>query len=358
MATQFTLLRWLPFQVPGVVLIAAGIAILSGCGDGKPPPGFDAVVATSSDGCSDLSGHYDLATLEQGTLLNEWLDVRKSEMTTLVFDNSTELRRLWFSTQMDKSNFLAQANELRNKNPADYYDWRKLTLAMLKHDISPKEDLESARKLGPLLQQSRQMQIYHCNSGWLNVFEKAQRFEDEGKPYTRVWSLWLGRDLEGNLLLRTSISRETPGWTFWAAGGAGARVTREGSQWHKIPKKSDAIAGSILVEQDLPTVIPPKRSPDCFRNAKALVEHNQKLIQQLPEGVTLTTFSFLEGLPTDPCNRQTLEVGFTGGKRDARKEISRYLEEDMLVENLALKEIRLGADQQQHFLMEYTLILN
>ncbi len=338
--------------------MAAAIANLSGCGDAKPPQGFETVVASSNDGCSDLSGQYDLTALGQGSLLNEWLNIRNPDMTTLILDNATDLRRLRFKTQTDKANFLAQANALRNKNPADYYDWRKLTLAMLKDDLTKKEDLESVQKLGPLLQHSRQMRIYHCKSGWMNVLEKAQRFEGKEKPYTRVWTLWLGRDPEGDLLLLTDISRETPGWTFWAAGGAGARVTHEGSQWRKIPKKADAIAGTVLSEQDLPKVVPPKRSPDCFRNAKALAEHNQKLLEHLPEGVMLAKFFLLEGLPTDPCNRQTLEVAFSGGKRDVRKEISRYLEEVMLVENLVLKEIQRGADQQQHFVLEYTLTLN
>lgn len=357
MTSQLALIRRILFQASSFVLLAASITNLSGC-EAKPPQGFDAVVATSRDGCSDLSGQYDLAALGQGTLLNEWLDIHKPEMTTLILDNATDLRRLRFKTQMDKTNFLAQANDLRTKNPADYYDWRKSTLAMLKDDISKKEDLESVRKIGPLLQQSRQMQIYKCKSGWMNVFEKAQRSEGKEKPYTRVWTLWLGRDPGGNLLLRTDISRETPGWTFWAAGGAGARVTHEGSQWHKIPKKADALVGTVLSEQDLPEVVPPKRSADCFRNARALAEHNQKLLQHLPEGVMLTKFFLLDGLPTDPCNRQTLEVGFSGGKRDARKEISRYLEDVMLVENLVLKEIQRSADQQQHFLLEYTLTLN
>lgn len=346
-------------KVRGLPLFAAGIASLSGCYDVRAPDGYEAVEDVSHNGCPDLSGHYDLTAVRQNPLITDWLDPQKPGMTTLMLDATAGSGTYRLSVQMDIADFLAQAAELRNNNPANYYDWRKLTLALQNNNVigDKAKHIESVQQLGPLLHMPAQMRIYACNSGWMKVLEKERSLEGEEGRYVRQWDLWLGRDVEGHLLLRTIIYRQKPGWTFWAAGGAGVRLIQEGNHWDKIPQKPGAIAASTLREQDLPEVSPPKRSRDCVKDPNSLLEYNPKLMQQIPDDVMLTTFLPLEGLPTDPCDRLRLKVGFSGGQRGASDDILRLLKADPQVENLTLKETRMGANRQLHFLVEYTLIL-
>lgn len=338
---------------------------LFGCSDSKPPKGFEAVVPqhwdTSRRGCPELSGSFDLlAATAQNALVSDWLGLQNPAMTILVFEEWVGSNSVNYRVQMDKADFLAQAEQLRKTNPADYYDWRKLTLELEKNNsrIAKPEQIEAIQKIGPILQLRAQTRGYGCSAGWMNVLEKAQAVESYEERYTRQWDLWVARDTEGNLLLRTNVSRLKPGWTFWAAGGAGTRVIREYSNWHKVAKASHQPESLMLSEQDLPWVVPPKRSPDCKRDPNPFIEHNQNLLQRLPPDVILTQFLPIQGAPTDPCNRQILQVGFTGGGRGASEEVLRLLKEELRVENLALKETQVSGNRQRYFMVEYTLILD
>lgn len=115
-----------------VTLAILGVAGLTGCGEAKPPKGYQPAAAVSTNGCPDLNGLFDLAAARQHSLLNEWLNLSPSEMATLSFnvpDNAT--RPLQYTAQMDVMDFLAKANHLRTSNPADYYHWRASTLAIV-----------------------------------------------------------------------------------------------------------------------------------------------------------------------------------------------------------------------------------
>jgi hypothetical protein len=340
------------------------LSLLS-CSESRPPKGFEAVVPqhwdTSRRGCPELSGSFDLlAATAQNALVSDWLGLQNSAMTSLVFEEWVGSNSVNYRVQRDKANFLAQAEQLRKANPADYYDWRKLTLEIEKNSprIAKPEQIEAIQKIGPLLQLRAQMHGYGCSAGWMKVLEKEQAVESYEESYTRHWSLWVARDADGNLLLRTNVSRLKPGWTFWAAGGAGTRVIREYSNWHKVAKASQQPESQILREQDLPPVVPPKRSPDCKRDPDSLIEYNQELVQHLPEGVFLTKFLFIQSAPTDPCNHQVLQVGFAGGQHGTSEEVLRHIKEDKRVANLVLKETQVDANRQRYFLVEYTLILN
>lgn len=352
--------KLLPICVMGLCVMG-----LWSCSESAPPPGFDAVRPGHGDsswnGCPELSGSFDLlAATAQNELISDWLGHQNPAMETLVFEEVIGSNAYNYHVQMNMTDFLAQADQLREKKPADYYDWRKLTLALKNNDAlaTKTEQIKSIQKLGPLLQINGQTRSYTCKAGWMKVLEKERSVEGEEGRYTRQWDLWIGRDVDGNLLLQTIRYRQKPGWTFWAAGGAGVRLIPEHYAWHKVAKTTQNIETLILREQDLLPVAPPNRSPDCIRDLNYLVEYNQDLLQHLPEGVYLTKFLPIQGTPIDPCDRQLLQVGFTGGERGASAAVLRYLKEDVRVKNLALKETQVDSHRQMHFLVEYTLILN
>ncbi len=353
----------MPFCIVKCLLIFS-VAVLWGCSESRPPKGFEAVEPqhfdTSLQGCPELTGGYQLASAYgQNELVSDWLGIQRPEMITLVFEEWVGSSSLNYRVQMDKQAFLKQVEQLRTSLPADYYDWRTRTLEFHNNPANRfnTEIIDAIQKIGPLLQRQGQTRSYGCAAGWMKVLEKERLVQGEEGQFTRQWDLWVGRDADGNLLLKTAVYRQKPGWTFWAAGGAGVRLIPERYDWHRIAKASQDVAALTLRAEELPAVAPPQRSPDCHRNVDSLVAYNQELMQHLPADVTLTKFLPIEGAPTDACNRQVLQVGFTGGLREVSEGVLRHIKDDARVANLTTKEMRF-ANRQWHFLVEYTLTLD
>lgn len=340
------------------------ILLASGCNQDRAPSGFQAVSPTRVEpyktGCPNLSGRYDLAeAYAKSSLVTDLLGHQNPAMKTLIVDELTGSNTYNFRLQMDMAEFLAQANALRNKNPADYYEWRKLTIELLNGSLATisSQKVKAALELGPVLQVKGHARAYSCEDGWMKVLERERNVESEEGRFTRQWDLWLGRDADGNLLLKTITYRQKAGWTFWAAGGAGVRLIREGTLWDKVRAASTVADEQVLREQDLPAIAPPNRSADCRRDVGYLVAYNQQLMTQLPDGTELTTFLPIEGRATDPCDRQKLQVGFRSFQPGASEAILRNLKQDPRVEDLVLKQSELGPNRQRQILVEFVLVL-
>lgn len=337
--------------------------MLAGCLDDKPPKGFEAVEPvhfdTSKTSCPTLTGSFPLAdAIAQNNLVADWLGVQNPAMATLVFDDWVGSSAFNYRVQMDRDAFLAEANALRGNNPADYYEWRKLILDVLenKTNFPSRDTIAAIEKLGPQPHLRGQTHARGCQGGWMKVLEKERIVQGEENRFTRQWDLWLGHDIDGNLLLQTVVYRQQPGWTFWAAGGAGVRLIAERYQWHKIPKSTGTESAMALRAADLPPVAPPNRSPDCVRDVADMIAHNQQLLAQLPEGATLTQFLPIQGAPTDACNQQIMQVAFAIGPRGRSADILQILKADKRVSELTVKE-RHFANRQWHVVVAYRLAL-
>lgn len=339
-------------------LLLLGVASLWSCSE-YHPPGYAAVADISQDGCPDLAGSYDLDPASaRDNLLTGWLVQQEPGMSQLTLANAVGSNSYDYEMQMRREPFLEAADRLRQDKPGTYYEWRKLTLELLQIERAgfSRERLEKVRALGPLILWRGHLHSHSCNSGWVKVLEKETSAEDENGRYTREWGLWLGRDADGNLLLRTRVYRHKPGWTFWAAGGAGVRLIPDGDFWNKYPRSSAAISLADVGEY-LPVITPPKNSLDCKRSPDDLVNYNQHLIDNLPGDVQLTRFIPEPDDPLSACNLLELRMGFISASRTSFESILRQLQQDPRVQQMKMVETRLDERKQWHFAVAMTLLM-
>lgn len=336
---------------------------LLGCTEDKVPEGFKAVVPqqwdTSRGGCPDLIGSYLLGSvMQENSLLTDWLGVSSKGMTFWIFDSLVGSNSYNVRVQAEHQYFLTAAKKLQLVQPNEYYQWRKLlTKAVSENKESDRERLQELSELGPLFRFKAQLHGYACSNGWMKILEVERKVEQDQDSYISQHDLWVGRDQLGNLLLRTDNYRQKPGWTFWAAGGAGVRLIHTGQHWHKMLKAPDNLQPRDWMDSDLSSAVPTHASGDCTKNVTTVLDFNQHLLAQLPDGVFLEKFNPVENTPTAPCSQQRLIVAISAISRAIAEEFLNRIRTISSVVALEITETR--ADQNKvHLVFEVQVGLN
>lgn len=346
----------------GVLIIIALITLLSACKLDRPPKGFEAVVPTHWDtsrtGCPDLIGSYLLgAAARENSVLSTWLGAHSEGMTFWVFESLVGSNAYNLGVQAETNNFLLAAQKLRQANAADYYAWRKL-IAKARTDKkdSDRDLLKEIAALGPVFRLRAQLHGYGCEAGWIKILEVETRVVEGENSFVRQEDLWIGKDALGNLLLHTMSYRQEPGWTFWAAGGAGMRLIKTGEQWHKMLKAPDDLQPREWLDSELPNITPPQNSADCRTNVNALVDFNQEFISHLPAAVTLEKFQPSPPVPTQLCNQSKIIIAIAAPTRADAGIFETQLRHMHAVVGVELKETRMS-ERKWHLVFEVTVNL-
>ncbi|HEY6527740.1 MAG TPA: hypothetical protein VIZ65_03530 [Cellvibrionaceae bacterium] len=341
---------------------------LSGCTEGKAPDGFKAVVPqqidTSRTGCPDLIGSYLLGSvMQENAVLADWLGVASTGMTFLVFDSLVGSSAYNVRVQAERQYFLTAAKKLQQVQPDEYYRWRKLAAKAINENKESDSDLlREISELGPVFRFKAQLRSYGCSNGWMKILEVEHKIEQDLDSYIGQQDLWVARDQLGNLLLRTDFYRQKPGWTFWAAGGAGMRLINEGQHWHKMQKAPDDLQPRDWTETDLPPIVftqaplSKQSSASCQNNAAALVDFNQLIVMHLPAGVFVEKFTPVDEATATPC-MQRLNIAFNAANRKSAEEFLNYVRQLPSVTEFELTETRI-ADQKWHFSFQVLIRLN
>lgn len=331
---------------------------MAGCFEQRAPKGFEAVIPpedfTRRAGCPNLIDTYVLTgTKEHNKLLPA--PVAEGAFQFLVIDSLVADQAYNYSLHMDRFVLIKQAKALKETNAKDYFYWREKTLA-LNNDYSA-QALAEVKTLGPAIEQRGQFHIYGCAQGWAKVNEQTSSAWDERnqRHYARQEDVWLARDQYGDLLVHTISYQQKPGWTFWAAGGAGMKLIRVGEQWGKIPKASDSRISSGWTEADLPAINKPVEKPgECRANQNELIDLNQSLLAQ---GFMITEFLIQPpAIKDNACVQPSLLLSFSTKSSAEGKKLMQFLESHQGVSGVDVLETRMN-DLGLHYRLQVTLNL-
>lgn len=344
-----------------LLILLAFSFVLAGCMPDRPPKGFEAVVPTQWDtsrtGCPDLIGSYLLGSeVREIPPFANWVGPHAKGMTFWVFESLVGSNVYNLRLQAETNNFLLAANKLRKENPAQYYQWRKLLTTSAEKKDYDRELLQQIEALGPVFRLRAQLHGFGCEAGWIKILEVERKVEDGEDPYIRQQDLWIGRDALGNLLMHTITYRQKPGWTFWAAGGAGMRLIKTGEQWHKMQKAPDGTQPREWLESELPNTAPPQNSADCRTNVMALVDLNQFFISQLPQSVVLEKFSPAPPVPSQLCNQSKITIAIAAATRADAGIVETQLRQMPAVAKVELIQTRMS-ERKWHLEFEVTVNL-
>ena len=345
-------MKKLPFLALPILLLA--------CSDHSAPTGFKAVEPAQMDssrtGCPELIGSYLLGSVvEENPVLADWLGGASKGMTFWVFDSLVGSNAYNMRIQAQRQNFLAAAKQLQQAKPTDYYQWRTQLAKALKDNKESDRDLvQQIAQIGPVFRFKAQVHGYACGDGWMKIMEAEKRVEEDADSYISQQDLWVARDELGNLLFRTDIYRQKPGWTFWAAGGAGVRLIKTGQLWHKMQKAPDNLQPIDWDEKELPLGEPTHASVMCKKNVAAFVDFNQQLFAHMPAGVFLEKFIPLDNNPAAPCSQQRLQVAIGATSLALAEEFLNKIRQMGAVRALEIIETRMGERDKVQLLLEIT----
>jgi hypothetical protein len=342
---------------------------LSGCSEtDKAPAGFKAIIPSQLDasriGCPDLIGSYLLGSvMQENALLTDWLGIASTGMTFLIFDSLVGSSAYSVRVQAERQYFLTTAKKLQQEQPDEYYQWRKLVAKAVNENKESDSDLlQEISELGPVFRFKAQLRSYGCSNGWMKVLEAERKIEQDQDSYIGQQDLWVARDQLGNLLVRTNFYRQKPGWTFWAAGGAGMRLISEGQHWHKMLKAPDDLQPRDWTETDLPPIVSTQASLSkqsslsCKNNVAALVDFNQLIVMHLPAGVFVEKYTPIDVAIASPC-MQRLNIALNAANRKSAEEFLNYVRQLSSVAEFELTETQI-AEQKWHFSFEVVVRLN
>ena len=312
-----------------------------GCYEQKPPKGFEAIIpiaeSSTRQGCPNLVDTYLItSTQEHNELLKE--PIADKNFNYFIIDSLVGGQAYNYSLRMERNHFIRKAQELKASAPHKYALWRESTLLMSKH--YSEELIAEIQKYGAAYERKGQLLGYGCADGWMKVQEvETSEWDVKAEQnYIRQTDVLLARDKYGDLLIHTISYRQKPGWTFWAAGGAGARLIRINDQWTKMRKAPDTNLSTAWNEADLPKAKKPiyKISECKLRNE--MINFNARLLQAgyVIEQFSLKPLIIEEGV----CIQPPVQLGFSSANSTEGEAIMHSLKNDPIVENIELNETR------------------
>ena len=337
------------------LLLAMSLCI-SGCFEQAPPSGFEAVKPAEQDpmrlGCPNLIDTYRLSSAqEHNRLLKEPINGKDYSyfiISSLVADQAYN-----YSLRMDRNHFISKAQELKNSDPEKYFHWRENAVRLSKTYSA--KNLADVLQYGSAYEQQGQFHVYGCNKGWVKIQEIETSTTDtkSEQSFIKQDDVWLARDKYGNLLIHTISYQQKPGWTFWAAGGAGTRLIPINDQWDKIKKASDANFAMSWTEADLPTTTKPVHdASECHLSENDIINLNQNLIQS---GLTIEQFSLNRSTIKDgACTQASILIGFTSSNSAQANSSIKALEKDPTVDNVEILETR-SDNEKLHYQVQVNL---
>lgn len=331
-------------------LLLAMSLLMAGCFEQAPPKGFEAVIPLDENpmrrGCPNLIDTYSLtAAQEHNKLLEKPIDGK--DFSYFIINSLVADQAYNYALRMDAGQFISKAKQLEINDPQTYYHWRENTLRVSKS--YSEKNLADVLAYGPAYERQGQFHIYGCSEGWVKAKETETSVWDSkaNENFIRQDDVWLARDKYGDLLVHTISYQQKPGWTFWAAGGAGTRLIRINDRWDKIKKASDANFTMTWKETDLPAVKKPVRNiSECKFFENEVVDFNQRLLQS---GLVVEQFSIDPAAVKDgACAQPSLQLGFLSKNSAQAKEVMQMLEKDPLVDTIELLETS-ADDQNLHY---------
>ncbi len=337
-------------------LLLAMSLLMTGCFEQPIPKGFEAVVPPEENamrrGCPNLIDTYSLSAAQEHNKLLE-KPIEGKDFSYFIINSLIADQAYNYALRMDRTHFISHAQKFKTNDPEKYYHWRENTLRMSKG--YSEKNLTDVLTYGPTYERQGQFHTYGCSNGWVKAKEIETSVWDTkaNENYIKQDDVWLARDKYGNLLIHTISYQQKPGWTFWAAGGAGTRLIRINDQWEKIKKAPDANFTMAWTEADLPNVQKPvKHIGECKVSENEIIDFNQRLLQH---GVRVEQFLMEPASIKDgACVPLSLTLGFQSNNSAQAKEIIQWLEKDPSVEHLELLETR-SDNSNLHYLVELSL---
>lgn len=314
---------------------------IAGCFEQAPPKGFEAVMPILDNqmrqGCPNLIDTYLITSAqEHNRLLKEPIDGK--DFSYFVIDSLVGDRTYNYALRMERGQFIRKAQDLKNSSHEKYSLWRESTLLMSKN--YSEDLLATILKYGVAYERKGQLHAYGCADGWVKIQEiETSAWDSRNEEnYIQQNDVWLARDKYGDLLIHAVTYKQKPGWTFWAAGGAGMNLIRINDQWSKIRKAPDTNLTTTWNEADLPIAKKPIHNVSQCRLPNEIINFNQRLIQN---GVIIEQFSLQPTVVIDgSCVQPPLQLGFPSDNSTQGEAIMQTLKNDPIVNNIEIMETR------------------
>lgn len=322
-------------------LILAMSLLNFGCYEEKPPKGFEAVIPvalnSARQGCPNLVDTYLITSAqEHNKLLKE--SIAGKDFSYFIIDSLVGDQAYNYALRMEKNRFIRTAQELQANAPHKYALWRESTLLINKNYSA--ELVAEIQKYGAVYERKGQFHSYGCAGGWVKIQQVETSVWDvkAEKNYIQQTDVWLARDKYGDLLIRTISYRHKPGWTFWAAGGAGVRLIRTNDQWTKMQKAPDTNLTTTWSEADLPKAKKPIHKISECKLLNEMINFNARLLQTkyIIELFELKPLIIEEGV----CIQPPVQLGFSSANSTEGEAIMQFLKNDPIVSHVELNETR------------------
>jgi hypothetical protein len=310
----------------------------AGCFESKPPEGFEAVIpegiSSHRSGCPNLIDTYVIDAAQiHNPLFRDLPD--KTTFDYLTFDGTNGLQYS-YKVRLNPWRLKLALEEFQIKQPKLYRKWRE---AMVEKQANPKANYADTLSQGPVYEHAGWFHLYGCSNGWVQVRQDFSRGwnDKKGRGFVQRDLTWLARDKYGNLLIRNVSYEEVPGWTFWAAGGAGVNLELLHEHWSKLSKVSDERLSEILRGLDLPPAKPYVESRDeCLDAKRRFIAINQELVQQ---GVMIDQYSYHAAeVKNDRCVKPHLTLGFLAANSAEARKILEQMKQYPGVEDFEILE--------------------
>ena len=332
-------------------LLLAMSLFIAGCYEQKPPKGFEAVIPVQQNqmrqGCPNLIDTYLITSAQEhnALLLKEPIDGK--DFSYLVIDSLTGDDRTYnYRLRMDRDQFIRKAQDLKDSSREKYALWRESTLLINKN--YSEELLNKILQYGAVYERKGQLHASGCADGWVKIQEVVVSLWDikTETNYIRQDDVWLARDQYGDLLIHTISYKQKPGWTFWAAGGAGMNLVRMFDQWTKIRKASDANLTTALTEADLPIARKVIHKISQCKLPNEIFNFSERLTQN---GLMIEQFSIKPIVIVDgACVQAPLQLGFSSATSAHGETIMQTLKNDPIVNNIDILETRYDNGQLRY----------
>ncbi|MEZ5441128.1 MAG: hypothetical protein R3F15_06530 [Lysobacterales bacterium] len=272
--------------------VVAGLVLLLGaCGSDDAPAGFESVASAHprypGDACPDLAGSYALSPEDAALFLDRSPPDNAGHPVRLaIADNArsgSAVRPAYWA--MDRDEFLAFAQDFRQRDPGAYARWRNLLLReQLPREMLYDTDgwIAATTRLGPFQAVPAGLTFMQCQDHWALV--KSEMTAD----WSQEQEIWLGRNEQGALLLKT-VTYDLTSYSLWGGSTSFLRSNAR-YDWQQRPVFPN-IDTTALSAADLPAdPVTARTDSVCPDPTSALVTAQQFLLAHLPPAGELTFF--------------------------------------------------------------------